>query len=233
MPPPSFQNLDVIPFAAPPAAPRVAEDVWDGADEGSEPSLASSAFASLWRWVKRATIAAALIVSAAALVLNKDKWVPQAQDAATVLGQEVDKLSAPRTVSPEAIEAARAQIPYLRPPTIEAIMATSAGVMEPSEVFRHAHQAVETSRGSLPPRVEAEIDNLTSAAAGHLDAAEGERLRAYLAAVRAGTATVAYQDREAVWLMGRGVRRLSAEELTRMQVLFAQAVAVAFPPPAP
>jgi hypothetical protein len=97
-------------------------------------------------------------------------------------------------------------------------------------VFRRAHQAVETARGSLPPRIGAEIDKLTGAAAGHLEPAEGERLRAYLASVREGAPTAAYQDREGVWLMARGVRRLSAGERARLEELIAQAVAAAFPP---
>ena len=43
--------------------------------------------------MKRLTIATALIVTVAVLALNKEKWLPQAKDAAIVLGQNVDKLA--------------------------------------------------------------------------------------------------------------------------------------------
>src|SRR5688500_3161513 len=120
MPPPSSQKLDVIPFATAPPVPRDAQEVWDGADEEvwQEPGRFSSALGSVWRWTKRATLATVLIGGAVLLALNKEKWIPQAQDAATALGQGVDKLSeraSSRSVSPRAIEDARAQIPYLRP----------------------------------------------------------------------------------------------------------------------
>jgi hypothetical protein len=232
VPPPSFQKMEVIPFAAAPAEAKGDEDVWEGDDPWEEPGPLSSMFSVAWRWVKRLTIATALIVTVAVLALNKEKWLPQAEDAANVLGQNVDKLQeSTRTVPPEAIAAAYGEIPYLRPATIEIIMAKSTGVLAPEEVFRRAHQAVEVARPSLPTHVAAEIDNLTTAAAAQLDGGEGEQLRGYLAALRAGTPTAAYQDKEAVWLMTRGVRRLSAEQLARMQELFAQAVTVALKPP--
>ena len=233
VPPPSFQKMDVIPFAAAPVEAKGDEDVWDGEDPWQEPSALSSMFSTVWVWVKRVTIVTALIVTVAVLALNKEKWLPQAEDAANVLGQNVDKLQeSTRTVPPEAIAAAHGEIPYLRPATIEMIMAKSTGVLAPAEVFRRAHQAVEVARPSLPTHVAAEIDNLTTAAAAGLDGGEGEQLRGYLAALRAGTPTAAYQDKEAVWLMTRGVRRLSGEELARMQELFAQAITVALKPPA-
>jgi hypothetical protein len=235
VPPPSYQKLDVIPFAAAaPASRGEEEDVWGGDDPWQEPGAMASAFSVAWRWTKRVTIAIALIATVAALALNQQKWMPQAQDAANVLGQNVDKLSeraSVRSIPPERIEAARAEIPYLRPQTIELILLKSPGAPEPAEVFRRAHQAVETARPRLPDNVAAEIDNLTGAAASGLDEAEGEKLRAYLAAMRAGTPTAAYQDKEAVWLMARGARRLSAEQLARMEELFAQAVAAALQPP--
>jgi hypothetical protein len=210
--------------------------VWDGPDQWTEPSRTSTVLATLWRWLKWGTIVTALTVSAALLALNREKWVPQAQDAATVLGENVDRISeraSTRRVPPEAIAAAREQIPSLRAETVETIMARRPG-MEPAEVFRRAHQAAESARAGLPPRIGEEIDKLATAAAGHLDPAEGERLRDYLAVVRAGTPTAAYQDREAVWLMGRGTRRLSADELARLEELFAQVVASALQPsPAP
>ena len=235
VPPPSSQKLDVIPFASAPAAPKVEADVWDGEDVWEEPGAVSSMFAVLWLWVKRVTIASALIVTATLLFLNKEKWLPQAKSAAIVLGQEVDKLSdrVPRTVPPEAIEAARAEVPYLRPQTIELIMAKSTeGVLAPIEVFRRAHQAAERARPSLPLTVAAEIDHHVAAVAAELDPGEAEQLTAYFAIVRAGTPTAAYQDQAAAWLMARGVKRLPAERIARMQELFAQAVAAALLPPA-
>ena len=235
VPPPSFQKLDVIPFASAPSEPKVDDEVWGGEDMWEEPGAVSSMFASLWLWAKRLTIATALIVTVVLLALNKEKWLPQSKSAAIVLGEHVDKLSeraSTRSVPPEAIEAARAEVPYLRPQTIELIMARSTqGVLEPAEVFQRAHQAAERARPSLPPNVAAEIDHHTAAVAAQLDPAEGERLRAYLATVRAGTPTADYQDREAVWLMGRGVKRLPAERIARMQELFAQAVTLALQPP--
>ena len=237
-PPPSSKNLDVIPFATPAPAPRVTQDVWDGAakeEVWEEPGRFSSALGNVWRWTRRAIVATALVGGAVVLALNREKWMPQAQDAATALGQGVDKLSeraSSRTVSPRAVEAARDQIPYLRPATIELILSRSPVDLEPAEVFRRAHEAVERARPSIPAHVAAEIDNLTNAVASELDAGEGEHLRSYLGLLRAGTPTAAYQDKEAVWLMGRGVRRLSGEQRARMEELFAQAIAAALQPPA-
>jgi hypothetical protein len=97
--------------------------------------------------------------------------------------------------------------------------------------LRRALQAAESARPSLPPHVAAEIDHHTAAVAAALDPGETERLREYLAAMRAGTPTAAYQDKEAVWLMERGARRLPAERIARIQDLFAQAVAATLQPP--
>ena len=238
MPPPSFKDVEVIPFATAPTATRPAEEMWDGADEvWQEPSRISSTLAGVWRWTVRGLVLTALVGAAFLLALNREKWIPQAQDAATVLGQNVDKLSeraSTRTVSPQAIEAARAQIPYLRPQTIELVLSKSPVALEPAEVFRRAHVAAERARPGLPTHVAAEIDTLTGAAAAALDAAEGERLRGYFESLRSGTATAAYQDKDAIWLMSRGVRRLSGEQLARMEQLFADAIAAGLTPsPAP
>ena len=235
-PPPSFQKVDVIPFAAAsaPSASDRQEEVWDGEDAWQEPGAVASMFAVLWLWVKRVTIATALIGTTALLYLNKEKWLPQAESAAIVLGQGVDELSdrVPRTVPPAAIEAAHAQVQYLRPQTIELIMAESTeGVLAPVEVFRRAHQAAERARPSLPTTVAAEIDHHMAAVAAELDPGEAEQLSAYFATVRAGTPTAAYQDQAAAWLMARGVKRLGAERVARMQELFAQAVTLALQPP--
>jgi hypothetical protein len=235
VPPPSMEKVKVIPFAdGGGTAPSRDEEVWDGEDAWEEPGPVSAMFAVVWLWVKRVTITAALIAAAAALYLNKEKWLPQSKSAAIVLGQQVDKLSEqmPRTIPPEAIEAARAQVPYLRADTIELVMAKSTqGVLEPAELFRRAHLAAERARPSLPQQVAAEIDHHIGAVAAELEPDEGEALRAYLAALRRGTPTLAYQDKEAVWLMGRGVRRFPPERIARMQELFAQAVTMALQPP--
>jgi hypothetical protein len=235
-PPPSLQKVDVIPFASgsAPSASEREEEVWDGEDAWEEPGAVASMFAVLWLWVKRVTIATALIVTTVALYLNKEKWLPQAESAAIVLGEGVDELSdrVPRTVPKAAIEAAHAEVPHLGPQTIELIMAKSTeGVLEPVEVFRRAHQAAERARPSLPKVVAAEIDHHLAAVAAELPPAEGEQLRSYFATVRAGTATAAYQDQEAAWLMARGVKRLPAERVARMQELFAQAITLALQPP--
>jgi len=233
VPPPSFKKLDVIPFAAAPVVAKVEEDVWEGDDAWQEPTAIASTFAVLWRWVKRITITTALIVAVALLALNREKWVPQARDASTYLGQGVDKLSeraSSREIPPAAIEAARAQIPYLRAQTIEQVMATSIAVLEPAEVFQRAHHAAERARATLP-HVVGEIDQHAAAAAAELEPGDANKLRAYLVALRAGTPTADYQDKEAVWLMARGVRRLPADQVARMEELFAQAVAAALQPP--
>jgi hypothetical protein len=237
-PPPSSQKLDVIPFATAPPAPRVPQEVWDGEDEQvwEEPGRFSTALGSVWRWTKRAMLATVLIGGAVVLALNREKWIPQAQDAATALGQGVDKLSeraSSRTVSPRAVEAAREQIPYLRPATIELILSRSPVDLEPAEVFRRAHEAAERARPSLPAHVAGEIDNLNNAVAAGLEAGEAKHLRSYLGLLRAGTPTAAYQDKEAIWLMSRGVRRLTGEQRARMEELYAQAVAVALQPATP
>lgn len=233
-PPPSYQKLDVIPFASAPTPAKVEEEVWDGEDVWEEPGAVASMFAVLWLWVKRVTITTALVGTAALLYLNKEKWLPRAESAATVLGQSVDELSeraSTHTVPPEAIEAARAQIPYLSAQTIELIMANSTeGVLEPAEVFHRAHQAFERVRTSLPPHIAAEIDHHTAAVIAELDRLEADQLRGYLADLRQGTPTAAYQDKGAVWLMARGVRRLPPDRIARMQELFAQAVTKALPP---
>jgi hypothetical protein len=200
-------------------------------DEWQEPSRLSSAFSTLWRWVKRVTIATALIATAALLALNREKWQPQAESAAIALGQNVDKLQARPTVPPQAIEAAAAQCPHLRPATIEAVMARSTeGTLDPAELFRRAHQAAERARDTLPNVVVGEMDNHFAAATAELDEGEAKQLRAYLADLRAGTPTAAYQDRQAVWLMSRGVRRLPADRVSRLQELMAQAVTAGLGP---
>lgn len=230
-----MEKVKVLPFADGGAtAPSRDEEVWDGEDAWEEPGPVSATFAVVWLWVKRVTITAALIAAAAALYLNKEKWLPQSKSAAIVLGQQVDKLSEriPRTIPPEAIEAARAQVPYLRADTIELVMAKSTqGVLEPAELFRRAHLAVERARPLLPRQVAAEIDHHIGAVAAELEPDEGEALRAYLDALRRGRPTLSYQDKEAVWLMGRGVRRFAPERIARMQELFAQAVTMALQPP--
>jgi hypothetical protein len=240
MPPPGFKDVATIPFAtatAPPAG-KPAEEMWDGEDEvWEEPSRVSSTLAGVWRWTVRGLVLTALVGAAAVAALNREKWIPQAQDAANTLGQNVDKLSeaaSTRTVSPQAIEAARAQIPYLRAQTLELVLLTSPSALEPAEVFRRAHLAAERGRPSLPTHVAAEIDNLIGAAAAALDDGERERLTGYFALLRAGTTTAAYQDKDAIWLMSRGARRLTGEQQSRMEQVFGDAIAAGLAPsPAP
>ncbi len=233
-PPPSHQKMEVIPFAATPFAPQEAEEMWEGEDQWQDPGRVSSAFSTLWRWTKRVTIATALIVTVALLALNRQKWQPQAESAAISLGQGVDELSeraSTRTVPPPAIAAAAGQSPHLRPQTIELVMARSTeGVLDPTEVFRRAHLAAERAHESLPPTVSGELDSIMTTVANGLDAGEAERLRAYLADLRAGNPTAVYQDKEATWLMSRAVRRLPAERLARLQELMAQAVPAGLAP---
>lgn len=236
--PPSFDKVGVIPFADGPAPARAAADdeVWDGEDVWEEPGRLSTMFSTAWLWVKRLTILTAVVVTAAVLYLNKEKWLPQSKEAAIVLGESVDKLSdqIPRTIPPDAIEAARTQAPYLRTDTIELIMARSTpGVLEPAEVFRRALQAAEAARPSLPPHIAAEIDHHNAAVIAELDPSEGAQLKEYLGLMRAGTPTADYQDREAVWLMARGVKRFPGERVARMQELFAQAVGLTLQPSPP
>jgi hypothetical protein len=235
MPPPTFQKLEVIPFAAAPAETRPTDDMWEGEEPSwEEPGPIASAFATGWRWVKRIVVTGALVAGAVLLALNREKWIPQAQDAATTLGQNVDRLSrSSRDVPSREIEEAREQIPYLRPTTIEMVLAKSPVPIDVAETFRRAHEAVERARPSLPANVAAEIDNLTAAVVAELEPAERARVVSYLGAIRAGTPTAAYQDKEAIWLMARGARRLPADKRSRMEELFAHAVAAGLQPATP
>jgi len=113
------------------------------------------------------------------------------------------------------------------------VLAKSPVPLDVGETFRRAHEAVERARPSLPANVAAEIDNLAGAVVAELEPAERTGVLAYLAAIRAGTPTAAYQDKEAAWLMARGARRLPADKLFRMEELFAHAVAAGLQPATP
>ena len=184
--------------------------------------------------MKRVTIATALIVAVALLALNKEKWLPQAKDAANVLGAERGQArgAASADRAPRSDRGGARADPVSPPADHRADPGQEPGRAGAGRGLPARAPGRRDAPGRRSPtNVAAEIDNLTAAAAAGLDPAEGEQLRGYLAALRAGTPTAAYQDKEAVWLMARGARRLPAERLARMEELFAQAVTVALPPP--
>ena len=236
VPPPTFKDLPVIPFAGAPAGKRPAEepaeDVWEGDDYGEGAS--GSALSTAWLWVKRGTIAAALIVGAFVLATNRDAWLPRARSAALVMGGEVDRYASramPRSIPPQAIEAASRDIPHVRPDTLGLVMARNGkGPLQPVDVFRRAHDVAEQGRPSLPPAASAELDALLGLLADELPEGERERLKGYLARVRAHGVTANYEDQEAMWLIARAARRFPADRMGRIQELMGQAVVARLPP---
>ena len=238
-PPPSFKDLPVIPFAGASGArgrpvDEPAEDVWDG-DDFDEPGSVGSLLATGWLWIKRATIAAALIAGTAVLAVNREAWLPRAKSDLTTLGGEVDRYASramAKEIPPQAIEAASQEIPHLTPETLGLVMARSGkGPLEPVDVFRRAYDAAEGGRASLGQAASDELDALNGLLAAELPEGERERLTAYLARVRSRAVTASYEDREAMWLMARAARRFPPDRLARLQALLGQAVAAGLPPP--
>jgi hypothetical protein len=188
----------------------------------------------LWVWVKRLTIAAALLVTAALLATNREAWLPHAQSGATVVFKEVDRLTS-KAVAPEvppaAVEAAHAQNPQLRADTITLVMErANLGGLEPLDVFRRATEAAQHGRAGLGQAANDELDALGRLLAEGLPEAEGRRLVAYQAKVKGGAITAPYEDQEAMWLTGRAARNFAPDRLARLQELLAQAVAAGLPP---
>jgi hypothetical protein len=243
VPPPSLRDLPVIPLA------EMDEPTGSG-DEGQEGWLARlwAAFLDsragaiaprLWVWCKRATLTAALLLIGALLASHTSVWLPPTTEVGIALFGQMDKIKervAPSTLPPAAAAAAAAaseQLPHLRTETIELIMASSAHrELPPPQVFRLAGDAVERGRAALGPSSAAELDRLTEALRAELPRAERTRLGAYLERVRARAVTAPFEDQEAVWLMARAARRLPAERLSRLQELFARAVALGLRPTA-
>jgi hypothetical protein len=239
MPPPTFKDLPVIPFAD---APNVrtrpseapAEDIYDG-DDFEEPGSVGAALATAWRWTKRATIAAALIAGGAALAVNREAWLPRAKSDLTTLGGEVDRYASKalaKEIPPQAVEAASGEIPHMNPDTLRMVMARSGrGPLAPVDAFRRAYDAAEAGRASLGQAASEELDALHGLLAGELpDPAERERVKSYLARVRERAVTATYEDQEAMWLLARAARRFPSDRLARIQALLAQAVAAGLPP---
>jgi hypothetical protein len=230
----------VIPFADAPTVrsrpvEEPAEDVWDG-DEPGEPGLVGSAVATAWLWIKRATIAAALVAGVAILALNREAWLPRAKSDLTTLGGEVDRYASrarAKEIPPPAVEAASREIPHMSAETLRLVMARSGrGPLAPVDAFRRAYDAAEAGRAALGQAASAELDALHGLLAAELPEAERARLASYLGRVRTRTGTASYEDQEAMWLLARAARRFPSDRLDRLQALLAQAVAGGLPPDA-
>lgn len=232
-PPLAFHELPVIPFAESPREARVnVEEAEDGWEDG-EPSASSMLLETVWVWLKRATITAALVTTAVLLAVNTDAWLPRANTAAIIMSEQLEKLQtrvAPKVAPPAAVEAALEELPHLRAETIELVMLDGAETApNPIEVFRRASVAAQRGRSLLLPAAAAELDGMIEALAGELSV-DGVRLRAYFDRVRRGVATATYEDQEAAWLTARAARRLSPERLERLRNLMAGAVRASLPP---
>jgi hypothetical protein len=230
--------MDVIPFANTPAGRRPADEPEDDVYEGDvyEQGSVSSAFSTAWTWTKRITIAAALLVGVGALALNREAWLPRAKSDLTTLGGEVDRYASramTKEIPPQAVEAASREIPHVAPETLALLMArTGRGPLEPVDVFRRAHDVAEQGRPTLDEAASGELDSLLALLADELPDTERDRLKGYLARVRARAVTASYEDQEAMWLLARAARRYPADRLARIRALLAQAVAGGLPPEA-
>ena len=243
VPPPSLRDLPVIPLAEM-DEPTGADDEGQGnwlanLREAFLRSRAGEIAPRLWVWCKRVTLTAALLLIAALLASHTSVWLPATTEVGIALFGQVDKIKervAPSTLPPAAaaaMAAASEQLPHLRTETIELIMASRAHrALEPPQVFRLAGDAVERGRAALGPPAAAELDRLTEALTAELPRAERRRLGEYLKRVRAQAVTAPFEDQEAVWLMARAARRLPAEQLLRLQDLFARAAALGLQPTA-
>jgi hypothetical protein len=197
------------------------------------------------RWLKRAVLIAVLGGLAFVGATTWQTWLPKVDQFSMGVMAEIDRRvssPSPPAVNPEeaeqqklqeAMATATEELPHLTPETIRALMDDSlVGVLEPAEVFRRAHDAVERGRPGLAPEESQELKALQDAVLAALGPAERTAVREYDAA-RGMRMTLAFEDRQALTLIARGARELDAGKLERLRVLSGKAIAAAPPSPVP
>jgi len=200
-------------------------------------------------WPKRVALATAAVLAVAAVAFTADVWLPAVQrwgaaltgrggSGATAAGPAEDQLQRRHR---EAMQAAVGDLPHLRPDTIDLVMASSAaGVLDPPEVFRRSYEAAGRGLAALDATEARELGALNSALSGALSPRERTQLADYIERVRGKRPTSPAEDATMSRLMRRGTAALTAARRTRLQELFAKAVASALarpaaaqPPPGP
>jgi hypothetical protein len=210
--------------AAPPPA-----DEYD--DDDTDDALPSP-------WPRRLVLGTVAVLALAAVAFTSDVWLPAVQQwGASITGGGGGGTGTP-AVRPaedqvqrrhrEAVQAATAELPHLRPDTIELVMASSAaGVLDAPEVFRRSYEAAGRGLAALNPTEARELGALNTALSGALSARERALLADYIERVRGKRPTSPAEDAEMSRLVRRGTAALSVARRARLQELFSKAVAAA------
>lgn len=230
-PPPPTNELPSLRFKPQDEADEIQDDSELYGDVYDEPSR-------VWVWAKRLVILAVLGGGGFFAAITRESWVPVVDRwAMGVMGTIDNRLRPPsppaaveesdRQRRQEALAAATEQMPQLSAETIQLVMEGSlAGILDPLEVFHRAQDALERGRSQLAPEEAEELKALQAEVFGALTAADRGVLREY-DATRGMRATLPFEDRQAMTLIGRGARALPAERLDRLRLLSAKAIVAA------
>jgi hypothetical protein len=212
----------------------------DGPDpdaEMYEGEYGESAFAVVWRWVKRLVLTLAVLVLLGTAAAWWPVWLPWVTEHGVVLFTAIDHRVHPeraRRLSPEAerqqqeqaaLDEAAAQVPYLDRAGVERVIGTAmVGTLEPAEVFSRSHEAIQRGLTALTPAEALEARELRAALQAALPAGDRERLREY-DRMRANRSTLPFEDRQAMALTARGFRALPDADRRRLQAVWGRALA--------
>jgi hypothetical protein len=191
-----------------------------------------------WLWTKRLVLTGALAIGGFYAYLTWETWLPKAGEFGRMVIAQIESrtqtsrpappLSAEETEQKERADALRVateQLPYLTPDTVEKVMSSSvAGVLDPPEIFRRAHDAAERGTSSLSAAEAQELRALRQNIEARLTPAERERLREYDLA-RGVRVTMPFEDKAALGAVARGARALPPASRERLRLLSAKAVA--------
>ncbi len=158
-------------------------------------------------------------------------WVPD--DGRASAGRPLAALQAGFSHTPEpaqrlaqAVEAVTHDVPLLSPASAELLLrAGAARSPTPEQAVRQAIRLAALGAGALPIEETAELAALSAGLQARLASRDRGRVVAYLDKLRADQPTTPEEDHELTQLLKRGLLQLPSEQLTRLQDLYAKAIA--------
>jgi hypothetical protein len=164
-------------------------------------------------------------------------WVPEAKGEGLGRASEAllsaVKFNGPMANRlPEAVRRVSEEVPILTPQAAELLMGQSAPlVLEPSDAFRRAFEAVGRGMPALSRTEIQELGTLSTALYNTLPGRDRQRLGTYIERARDRQTTTAAEDEAVARLARTAVLKLPPARRARLQQIYAKAITAAYRTP--